>query len=636
MSEMKKIVFSILFMGSYLFAFEQIKPFSLWEVRLRNSPFLAAQQTDKNYILSLNPDKLLAPFLKEAGLPIKADNYGNWENTGLDGHIGGHYLSALSNMYAATGDTLLLVRLRYMLHVLQNCQRAGKTGYIGGTPGGKAMWEDVKLGKIKAELFSLNGKWVPLYNIHKLFAGLIDAYTIAHVQEAKNILIGLSKWFYTTMNGLTDQQLQEMLRSEHGGMNEALLDVFLITKDQKYVRLAERFSHRALLDPMLEQKDVLTKLHANMQIPKVVGFARIGAIEQKTNWTNAAQFFWETVTKHRTISIGGNSVSEHFHPIDDFSSMLYHREGPETCNSYNMLKLTKALYLSNPSAAYISYYERTLYNHILSSQHPGGGFVYFTAARPGHYKVYSQPQESFWCCVGSGMENHGKYGELIYAHSNNELYVNLFIPSQLSWKEKGIQLIQHTSFPEKEKTTISIAVQKPVFLTLRIRYPEWVVPNGFELNVNGRNIRIQQTMNGYADISRVWHSGDKIEVSLPMQTHLDYLPDGKPWASIRKGPIVMAATWEDTAGIKGFKADGSRMGHVAAGPLIPLETLPLLISEDVHSNELNASFLNGVQKKFTLKPFYSIHDSRYIFYWRVRKNEDSIQLSKEFKTLDKK
>ncbi|NCU05618.1 MAG: glycosyl hydrolase, partial [Chitinophagaceae bacterium] len=369
----------------------KLETFALSDVRLLNSPFKQAQETDKKYILSMDVDRLLAPFLREAGIETKAISYPNWENSGLDGHIGGHYISALANMYAATGDAEILRRLNYMIDQLEKCQKKDADGYVGGIPGGKKMWQDVAAGKINAGGFSLNDKWVPLYNIHKLYAGLIDAYTIAGNQKAKTILVKLSDWFYTITSKLSDEQLQTILRSEHGGMNEAFADVAAITGDKKYLELAKRLSHKVILNPLLQQKDALNGLHANTQIPKVIGFLRIASIAGDSIWANAANFFWNTVTQHRTISIGGNSVREHFHPANDFSSMIDTKEGPETCNSYNMLKLSKQLFLSHPSATYMDYYERTMYNHILSSQHPDGGFVYFTPIRPRHYRVYSQP-----------------------------------------------------------------------------------------------------------------------------------------------------------------------------------------------------------------------------------------------------
>lgn len=481
----------------------QVSYFPLQNVKLLDSPFLQAQQTDLHYILALDPDRLLAPFLREAGLQPKAPSYTNWENTGLDGHIGGHYLSALSMMYAATGDTAVYNRLNYMLNELNRAQQTVGTGFIGGTPGSLQLWKDIKAGKIRAGGFDLNGKWVPLYNIHKTYAGLRDAYIYAGSDLARQMLIAFTDWMIDITSGLSDEQMQDMLRSEHGGLNETFADVAEITGDKKYLELARRFSHKLILDPLIKEEDKLTGMHANTQIPKVIGYKRIAELSQDdknwnhaAEWDHAARFFWNTVVNHRSVCIGGNSVREHFHPSDNFTSMLNDVQGPETCNTYNMLRLTKMLYQNShnpnqtnePDPNYVNYYERALYNHILASQEPDkGGFVYFTPMRPGHYRVYSQPETSMWCCVGSGLENHTKYGEFIYAYRKDTLYVNLFIPSQLTWKEQGIILTQETRFPDDDKVTLRIDEAPKKKRTLMIRIPEWANQSkGYSVSINGK------------------------------------------------------------------------------------------------------------------------------------------------------
>lgn len=605
----------------------QLQSFPLSSVRLLESPFKAAQQTDMKYILALDPDRLLKPYLKEAGIESKAETYGNWENTGLDGHIGGHYLSALSEMYAATGNKQLNEKLNYMLNWLEKCQQKNGNGYIGGVPGSKALWDDIAKGKIDAGSFSLNNKWVPWYNIHKLYAGLIDAYTLTGNVKAKNMLIKLSDWCLNLTANLSDEQIQQMLRSEHGGMNEAFADVAAITGDKKYLKLAQKFSHKGILNPLLHSKDSLNGLHANTQIPKVIGFMRIAEVSGNKEWAGAANFFWNTVVNNRTISIGGNSVREHFNPASDFSSMIESREGPETCNSYNMLKLSKHLFLSDPSSRYMDYYERTTYNHILSSQHPNGGFVYFTPIRPRHYRVYSEPQKSFWCCVGSGMENHGKYGEIIYAHDNRNLYVNLFIPSILRWKEKGITVTQNTKFPFEEKSSIKLTLNKPQTFAIKFRYPSWVESGKMKIYVNNKEISIKKDIYSYVSVDRNWKTGDVISVILPMQTKAEQLPDKSSWVSFVHGPIVLAAV-TDTTDLVGLRADDSRMGHIANGPIYPIEDAPLLVS---NNTDLAVSVKPVKNKPFTfsasdliyqekyknlqLVPFFQIHDARYMLYW---------------------
>ncbi|TRX01870.1 glycoside hydrolase family 127 protein [Flavobacterium gawalongense] len=636
----------------------QLQSFPLSSVRLLESPFKAAQETDMKYILSLDADRLLAPYFREAGLESNSKSYGNWENTGLDGHIGGHYLSALSDMYAATGNEQIKARLDYMLNALEKCQQKNGNGYIGGVPGSKALWEEIAKGKIDAGSFSLNKKWVPWYNIHKVYAGLVDAYTLTGNEKAKKMLIQLSDWCLNLTAKLSNDQIQQMLRSEHGGMNEVFADVAVITGDKKYLTLAQKFSHKTILDPLLKNTDALNGIHANTQIPKVIGFMRVAEVGGDAKWADATNFFWNTVVNNRTISIGGNSVREHFNPATDFSSMLESREGPETCNSYNMLKLSKHLFLADPSSKYMDYYERTTYNHILSSQHPDGGFVYFTPIRPRHYRVYSEPQQSFWCCVGSGLENHGKYGELIYAHDKQNLYVNLFIPSTLNWKEKGISLTQNTKFPFEEQSSIMLTLKKPRQFGIKFRYPSWVEDGKMKITVNNKEISITKDLNSYVSIERKWKTGDVISVILPMQNKTEQLPDKSAWVSFLHGPIVLAAV-TDTTDLKGLRADDSRMGHIANGPIYPIEDAPLLVS---NNTDLAASLKAVANKPFTfsasdliyqekhknllLVPFFQIHDARYMLYWpfttkeklpeiqRAMKEREEAQMKLEVLTVD--
>lgn len=605
----------------------QVSYFPLHDVKLLDSPFKHAQDLNKQYLLELNADRLLAPFLREAGLASKATSYTNWENSGLDGHIGGHYLSALSLMYASTGDAEIKSRLSYMLAELQRCQDANGNGYIGGVPGGKAIWEEIASGKINAGGFSLNGKWVPLYNIHKTYAGLRDAYLVAGMEEAKEMLVKMTDWAIRLVSNLTEEQIQDMLRSEHGGLNETFADVAAITGDKKYLKLAHQFSHQLILNPLLRQQDELTGKHANTQIPKVIGFKRIADLEGNESWDMAARYFWETVVEHRSVSMGGNSVSEHFNPVDDFSRMISHIEGPETCNTHNMLRLTKMLYQTSMESKYIGYYERALYNHILSSQHPKtGGLVYFTPMRPGHYRVYSQPHTSMWCCVGSGIENHGKYGEMIYAHTADELYVNLFIPSQLQWREQQTEVIQENNFPAESGTRITVNPRGKKEFTLRLRYPEWVEAGALKIRVNGKAVPAIPK-DGYIPVSRRWQKGDKVEVELPMQIRTEQLPDHAHYYSFLYGPLVLAAQ-TDKEDQTGLFADDSRGGHIAHGRQIPLKNMPLLVGDP----DKLASLVTPVTGKpltfqlsslyseiygagMELIPFSSLHAARYIIYW---------------------
>lgn len=621
---------------------DTVKLFSLQDVRLLDGPFSHAQELNKKYLLTLDADRLLAPFLREAGLASKATSYGNWENSGLDGHIGGHYLTALSLMYAATGDPAVKSKLDYFVNELKRCQDQLGNGYIGGVPGSTELWDNIRKGNIRAGGFDLNKKWVPLYNIHKTYAGLRDAFLIGGQPAAKEMLIKMTEWALQLVNNLSDDQLQDMLRSEHGGLNEVFADVAMITGDDRYLHLAKRFSHQAILEPLLADDDKLTGLHANTQIPKVIGFKRIADLTHDSSLNAAARFFWETVVYQRSVSIGGNSAHEHFHPTTDFSRMIRAVEGPETCNTYNMLKLTEQLFCTEPDVRYVDYYERALYNHILSTQHPEtGGFVYFTPMRPGHYRVYSQPHTSFWCCVGSGLENHSKYGEFIYAHRNDELFVNLFVAAKLIWKAQGVNVVQETDFPLEPATTLTMEMETPTEFTLQIRYPGWVRDKELNVTVNDEPVTVDAAPGSYIRLNRQWQPGDQVRVDFTMHTAAEQLPDSSNYYSFLYGPIVLAAK-TDTADMVGLFADDSRGGHIAHGPQVPLHDAPMVVAdrtelaalprpiagERLHFS-LNHLYSGKQERTAELIPFYQLHESRYIVYWPQATKTEAAALQRQ-------
>jgi DUF1680 family protein len=580
-------------------------------------------------MLALEPDRLLAPFFREAKLPPKAKPYGNWESSGLDGHMAGHYLSALSNMIASGGDTPtgeLDRRLDYMLDELDRCQQANGDGYIGGIPGSRQFWSQIAAGDVGKTW----GKWAPWYNVHKTFAGLRDAYLVAGKEKARILLVRLGDWCVKVTSGLSDAQMQRMLGAEYGGMNEVLADVYAVTGDSKYLQCAKRFNHQELLQPLQRSEDRLTGKHANTQIPKVVGFERIATLAGDKRLDSAARFFWDTVTRHRSVAFGGNSVSEHFNDPKSFRGMLVNREGPETCNTYNMLRLTEQLFAAEPRAAYADYYERALFNHILSAihcdDHPG--YVYFTPIRPGHYRVYSEPDKGLWCCVGTGMENPGKYGKFIYAGANSAVYVNLFIASEATVAD-GVVLRQETKFPYEPRTRLTLNLAKPTALTLYVRHPAWAT-DGFAVRLNGKALPLPSSPSSYAEIKREWADGDMLEVELPMHTTSERLPDNSNWVAILYGPIVLAAP-EGTQNLVGLRANAGRMAHVASGPLIPLDQAPTLlttqdelaahVAPDPSAGPLHFRLKDivtpAVAEGLPLVPFFSLHDARYQMYWEL-------------------
>ncbi|MEE3448458.1 MAG: glycoside hydrolase family 127 protein [Bacteroidales bacterium] len=606
---------------------EKISAFKISDVKLTESQFLKNQNADIHYILGLDADRLLAPYMKEAGLKPKAENYSNWENTGLDGHIGGHYLSALSYMYAATENPEIGARLDYFLSELKRCQ--DKDGYLSGVPGGRKIWQELHDGNIRANSFGLNDRWVPLYNIHKVFAGLRDAYLIAGKEDAKQMLIRLTDWMISVVEKLSDEQIQQMLVSEHGGLNETFADVYGITGDKKYLKIAHQFSDKKMLDPLLKSEDNLTGKHANTQIPKIIGYKRIADLEGLPDWDKASKFFWDVVIKQRSVSIGGNSMREHFNPTNDFSALLASEQGPESCNTYNMLRLTKMLYQTSADKNYMDYYERALYNHILSILNPvQGGFVYFTPMRSGHYRVYSQPQTSMWCCVGTGLENPARYGEMIYAHEGNDVIVNLFIPSVLTFGD--VTLTQTNNFPQTPSTDIEIGVKSAKKFAVKIRKPSWC--DNVTITVNGQKADVKEE-NGYLVVSRKWVNGDKLHADLPMHLMAETTPDGKPQYSFLYGPVVLAAK-TGTDRQEGMYADDSRGGHIANGPQIPTYQMPAVIG-DKNSVLSHLKPVEGKPMTFALTglslpqfegmnlvPFYTLYECRYQIYFPLYSEAD--------------
>jgi uncharacterized protein len=442
------------------------------------------------------------------------------------------------------------------------------------------------------------------------------------------MLVAFADWADRLTAGLSDEQMQTMLQTEQGGMNEVLADVAAITGNPRYLKLARRYSDYKLLDPLLAGDDELDGLHANTQIPKVIGFERIAELAGENDWHRAAEFFWEDVVDERSVAIGGNSVEEHFNDKHDFSSMITDVQGPETCNTYNMLKLTRELYGDSPELKYVGYYERALYNHILSSQDPAtGGLVYFTPMHPEHYRVYSQVDKSMWCCVGSGIENHVKYGAFIYARDGNTLVVNLYIPSRLTWPEKGLVLRQENGFPDTSET--SLVFESDARVRLRLRYPAWAAAERPVLAINGEEQAVSATPGSYIELERDWKKGDTLRLELPMAVHAEALPDGSDYYAILYGPIVLAARdapLDDE--VLDFYADDSRMGHVPSGPMCPLEKVPVFVAESpdfashvrrVGGGELRFRFSDaGHAKSFPatdLIPFFRLHRSRYTVYW---------------------
>ena len=490
--------------------------FPLSQITLLEGPLKHARDLNIETLLKYDCDRLMAPYRKEAGLTPKAKCYPNWD--GLDGHVGGHYLTAMA-INAATGNEECRKRMEYIISEIAECAEANcknhpqwGVGYMGGMPNSQNIWNGFKDGDFRV----YSGSWAPFYNLHKMYAGLRDAWLYCSNEQAKTLFLQFCNWAIHITSGLSDEQMERMLGNEHGGMNEVLADAYAITHEQKYLDCAKRFSHKRLFTPMSQRQDCLDNMHANTQVPKVIGFERISELSGNEDYHVASSFFWDIVTGERSLAFGGNSRREHFPAKDACMDFINDIDGPENCNTNNMLKLTEDLHRRNPEARYADYYELATFNHILSTQHPEhGGYVYFTPARPRHYRNYSAPNEAMWCCVGTGMENHGKYGQFIYTHAGDALFVNLYAASQLDWKERGITLRQETAFPYSENSTITIAEGKGTF-NLMVRYPGWVHPGEFKVSVNGKPADIITGPSSYVSINRKWKKGDVVNINFPM------------------------------------------------------------------------------------------------------------------------
>ncbi|MDT0345957.1 beta-L-arabinofuranosidase domain-containing protein [Streptomyces litchfieldiae] len=616
-----------------------MEAFALDRTRLLDGPFLRAQDACVAYLSELDPDRLLAPFRREAGLPPVAKSYGNWESGGLDGHIGGHYLSAASLLYAATGRPELKDRAAYVVERLAECQDALGTGYLGGVPRGAELWDRLAAGEVTASGFALDDRWVPLYNLHKTFAGLLDTHRYTGDERALRMAVRFADWWLGLAAGLSDDGFEEILATEFGGMNESFAELAARTGRADHLAMARRFSHRALLDPALAGRDALDGLHANTQIPKAVGWQRTAEVAGDPELARAAAFFFERVAGHRSVSVGGNSVGEHFHSATDYTRVIEDREGPETCNTANMLKLARMLFLAAPRPELIDFYERATFNHVLSSVHPDRpGFVYFTPMRPAHYRVYSSPQHCFWCCVGTGLENHARYGELIYTHDGDDLAVHLYLPSTLDWPERGLTLTQRAGFPDGREISLDLGLTTgPREFTLRLRRPAWAA--AMTVAVNGSPVPAEPGPDGRVPVTRRWADGDRVTVELAAATVAEPLPDGSPWVSFRHGPAVLAAR-AGTHGLDGLVADDSRMGHVAAGPLHALAGVPVVTADPPASAlkpldaEAGTFLLDTDTEPVVLEPFAGIHDARYTVYWSTATPETLQRRRAELRRAD--
>jgi DUF1680 family protein len=584
----------------------QAYAFDLNDVQLLESPFTKAMQADVTYLLKIDADRLLSDFRSHAGLKPKGERYGGWESSGLAGHSLGHYLSAISLAYVATKNPEFLKRANYIVAELDECQQARKTGYLGAIPKEDSMWAEVAKGNIRSRGFDLNGAWSPWYTVHKIMGGLLDAYLYTGNHKALKIQEGMVDWTADEIKNLHDTLVQKMLVTEYGGMNDALVNTYAFTGNKKYLDLSYRFYDKRILDSLASGINVLPGKHSNTQIPKIIGSARRYQLNGDAKDQAIANFFWETVTKHHSYATGGNSNYEYLGAPDRLNDFLTDNT-TETCNSYNMLKLTSELFALKPSASLMDYYEKTLYNHILASQnHNTGMTTYFVSLRMGGKKEYSDEFNTFTCCVGTGMENHVKYGENIYFRGKDgSLYINLFIPSVLDWKERGITIKQETNVPASAKTMFTVTASKAATFPIRIRKPFWT--KAVVIKVNGIIQKVSSGEDGYIVINRKWTNNDRLEVTTPAHFYTQSMPDNDNRKAVFYGPVLLAGVLGDKepepADIPVFVTGEKDVNKW----LKPEPNLSLVF------NTTNI----GTPKEVKLIPFNQTANEHYSVYWDV-------------------
>ncbi len=614
--------------------------FPLSQIRLTGGPLQAQQEMNRKYLLRLDPDKLLSRFRTEAGLKSKAEPYGGWESpSGLDlaGHILGFYMAGAAMTYESTGDEELKRRLLYIVDELDAVQNAHGDGYALAAKDGRKVFAEIAAGKIsvgvnrRSEYCSfINGRFEPIYTMNKVLIGLWRINVATGSEKAKRVFLRLSDWFGDAIiEKLDDSQLQKVLDCEHGSLPETFAVAFDMTGDEKYRRWARRLCHERMLAPLAAGNAAhLCFHHSNNEIPKYTGFERVYRItgEEKLHraMVNANRAF---INEHSWAN-GGNSHCEHLFPKSEFEKKLFQNGGPESCNSVNMLRQTEALFQTEPSVDKMDYYERVLFDHLLSTHDPiRCRTIYYTPPKPGATRTYSDEFNSTWCCTGTGFEAPGKYGQMIYTHSAGDedaVSVQLFAPSTLDWKERGIKLRQETAFPYGETSCVKVdAVGGDAKFALKIRHPTWA-GKGFAVYVNGKAVDARSMRDGYMCISREWKAGDRIDIEFPMSLHAELLPGSKKYVAFFYGPTLLVGD---------LGSEGLKQGDYIANPPsqqtsswrlekpVTMPSVPPTALEDPASclerTTGGAIVFHLKGSDILLKPMYDLHFSRYTMYWRI-------------------
>ena len=588
-------------------------PLPLADVRLGASPFKTAVDVNLAYLLSLDSDRLLHHFLKGAGLEPRAPAYGGWESDTIAGHTLGHYLSALALIHTQTGAEEPKRRTVYIVDELARAQARRGDGYVGAlmrkrkdksVVDGQEIFTEITRGEINSGGFDLNGSWSPLYTVHKLFAGLLDTHALCANAAALEVAVKLGGYFEKVFAALDDTQLQQVLACEYGGLNESFAELCARTGDKRWLVLAERIYDNRVLDPLEHRADQLANIHSNTQVPKLIGLARIHELSGNPAPATAARFFWERVTQHHSYVIGGNSDREYFFAPDAISKHVT-EQTCEHCNSYNMLRLTRHLFSWRPDGALFDYFERTHFNHILSQQHPATGmFTYMTPLMSGAAREFSTPTESFWCCVGSGMESHAKHGESIFWEGGDTLFVNLYIPSSATWRARRAKLGLATTWPLEGRSTLTLEeLPRAAHFSIALRVPAWAT--SASVTVNGKTVRPLRE-SGYAIVTRRWKAGDTVSIELPVTLRTEAANDDPDTIAVLRGPLVMAAD---------LGAGASDL-TILPPALVGADVLAGFQSVSGHTGQYDVPA--GVARPTALRfaPFYGLYDRRPAVYFR--------------------
>jgi DUF1680 family protein len=589
------------------------RPLDLRQVKLGPGPFRDAMEVNRRYLMSLDPDRLLHNFRVTAGLPSDAEPLGGWEapENELRGHFVGHYLSACALMGASLGDKEMSERGVALVAELAKCQQ--QNGYLSAFP--EEFFDRLRDGR---------GVWAPFYTLHKIMAGLLDTSTLSGSSQALDVLRGMARWTGGWTGSLSQAHMARVLEREYGGMNEVLYNLAAVTGRSQYQSLAQRFDQEIFFAPLAQGRDELDGLHANTNIPKVIGAARRHELTGEPRYAGIAEYFWETVTGRRAYCTGGTSDDEGWHDANALSKQLggYTHE---CCCTYNMLKLTKHLFGWTADPAYADYYERALFNGVLGTQHPADGQkLYYVAMESGYWKLFGEPLHSFWCCSGTGAESHAKFGDSIYFHDDDGIWVNLFIASEVEWPEKGVTLVQETTFPEEDSTTFTVRCRKPVRMALRVRVLYWA-PQGGSAELNGRTLDAFAAPSSYLVLYRTWRDGDRVKVTLPMGLHVCAMPDDPTVQAFMYGPLVLAGRL-GTAGLTPdtLRAAPTRPRAIPEYRSEPVAVAPLKAGGDDPSSWIRPVAgkplefrTTGQERDVTLVPFNRVLDERYGIYWRL-------------------